>query len=119
MGISFLAVILGWLSIELVAMVLGFGASATGMSLGSAQPFLLYVAGPIAAFVGGYVAANVAKRAERLHAILACGISVLIALFIGVSQASLSAVLAPNILLGWALTFAAAILGSLLREKTV
>ena len=111
-GISLGAIIVGWLAIEFVAFLVGFGVSATMGQTNEAWAIVVWIGGPLGALIGGYIAGRMAKRSRGLHGFLADSISVGLAFGLAYSQVgSVGPILTPGVLGPWGLSLVAGLLG--------
>lgn len=108
--ISIVAIIVGWLTIEIIAFLLGviIGASASSGLLDAftAQKILLFGVSPIAAAIGGFVAGSLSGQRKLLQGFLAGSISVLFSIGYAFVQTNgdLAQLIAPEPLFSWVLT---------------
>lgn len=116
------AVILGWLAASLVAFCIHFLVSQfyTPKSIHILGQVLLFLSGPIAALVGGYVASALAKRQFLIYGLGIAPLAMINAVLLEThwQEMSLASVIQPGVWSNGVLILAAGMAGGWIYSKT-
>lgn len=115
--LSWGAIFIGWLTIEIVSLIAGFVAGAVIASPQALGWTLAFGAGPIGGLLGGMLAASMSEQQGARHGLVAAAVTVVLGLVVAIAQGeTLSALLAPVTLLAASATLGAAYLGGRIVE---